>query len=70
MCDLAVDLDGSAGRLATELEALEPFVADGVVHLDGGLDPHPPRGPGVGAHRLRGVRRLSHRDAARHSRAV
>ena len=36
MCDLAADLDGSAGRLATELEALEPFVADGVVHLEAG----------------------------------
>ena len=36
MCDLAADLDGSAGRFATELEALEPFVADGVVHIEAG----------------------------------
>ena len=34
MCDLAVDLNGYADRFSAELEALEPFAADGLVTID------------------------------------
>ena len=36
MCNLAADLDGSAGWFAAELEALKPFVADGLVSVESG----------------------------------
>ena len=40
MCDFAVDLSGSAGRLAAELEALEPFRRGRPAsRIDDGLDP-------------------------------
>ncbi|MGH6904154.1 MAG: coproporphyrinogen III oxidase, partial [Geminicoccaceae bacterium] len=34
MCDFAVDLNGAAGRLAAEIEALAPFEADGLVTIE------------------------------------
>jgi oxygen-independent coproporphyrinogen-3 oxidase len=37
MCDFAVDLNGSARSLAAELEALEPFRADGLLTVDEGV---------------------------------
>jgi oxygen-independent coproporphyrinogen III oxidase len=37
MCDFAVDLNCHASRLAAELEALEPFRADGLLTIDDGL---------------------------------
>jgi oxygen-independent coproporphyrinogen-3 oxidase len=37
MCDFAVDLNGQIARLADELEALEPFRADGLLTIGDGL---------------------------------
>jgi oxygen-independent coproporphyrinogen-3 oxidase len=37
MCDFAVDLNGSAERLADELAALERFAADGLVSIEDGV---------------------------------
>lgn len=70
MCDFAVDLNGSAGSLAAELEALEPFRADGLLTVDDGLIRVGPAGRPLirticavfDAHLQRGL--------ARHSRAV
>jgi oxygen-independent coproporphyrinogen III oxidase len=70
MCDFAVDLNGHAARLAAELEALEPFRADGLVTIDHGVIRVEPAGRPLirticavcDAHLRRGL--------ARHSRAV
>jgi oxygen-independent coproporphyrinogen-3 oxidase len=70
MCELAVDLDGSAGRFAAELGALEPFVADGLVHVEDGVIRIRPEGRAL----VRTVCAVfdAYLDcgAARHSRAV
>jgi oxygen-independent coproporphyrinogen-3 oxidase len=70
MCDLSADLNGSAGRFAAELEALEPFVADDVVQVEAGSIRIRPEGRAL----VRTVCAVfdSYLDhgAARHSRAV
>ena len=70
MCDLAVDLDGAAGRFASELEALAPLAADGLVEIEGQAIRVPPAGRAL----VRAVCAVFdgylERGVARHSRAV
>ena len=70
MCDLAADLDGPAGRFATELEALEPFVADGVVQLEAGSIRIRPEGRALARTVCAVFDAYFTQNAARHSRAV
>jgi oxygen-independent coproporphyrinogen-3 oxidase len=70
MCDLAVDLDGAAGRFAAELEALAPLAADGLIQIEGRVIRVPPAARPL----VRAVCAVFdchlERATARHSRAV
>jgi oxygen-independent coproporphyrinogen III oxidase len=70
MCDFAVDLNGCAGSLAAELDALEPFRADGLLTVNDGLIRVEPAGRPL----IRAICAVfdAHlqRDLAHHSRAV
>ena len=70
MCDFAVDLSGSAGRLAAELEALEPFRADGLLTIDDGLIRVEPEGRPLIRTICAVFDSYLERSLARHSRAV
>ncbi len=70
MCDLAVDLDGSAGRFATEVAALEPFVADGMVQVETGSIRIRPEGRALARSVCAVFDAYFKQGAARHSRAV
>jgi oxygen-independent coproporphyrinogen-3 oxidase len=59
MCDFAVDLNGSAELFADEIEALEPFAADGLVSIEDGVVRVEPSGRPLVRTVLRAVRRLS-----------
>ena len=70
MCDFAVDLHGPRGDLAAELDALEPFQADGLLTIEDGLIRVGPAGRPL----IRTICAVfdAHleRSLARHSRAV
>ncbi len=70
MCDFAVDLSGSAGRLAAELEALEPFRADGLLTIDDRLIRVEPEGRPFIRTICAVFDSYLERSLARHSRAV
>ncbi len=70
MCDLAVDLSGATGRFASELEALAPLAADGLVEIRDQVIRVPPAARAL----VRAVCAVFDgylaRGVARHSRAV
>jgi oxygen-independent coproporphyrinogen-3 oxidase len=70
MCDLAADLDGSAGRFANELEALEPFVADGMLQVEAGSIRIRPEGRALARTVCAVFDAYFNQGGARHSRAV
>jgi oxygen-independent coproporphyrinogen-3 oxidase len=70
MCDLAADLNGSAARFAAEIEALEPFVADGVIDIAGGSIRIRPEGRALARIVCAVFDTYIDRGATRHSRAV
>jgi oxygen-independent coproporphyrinogen-3 oxidase len=70
MCDLAVDLDGATGRFASELEALAPLAADGLVEITGSVIRVPPAGRALVRAVCAAFDRYLEPGAARHSRAV
>ena len=70
MCDFAVDLKGPAGRLAAELEALEPFRADGLLALEDRLIRIEPEGRPLVRTICAIFDAYLERSVARHSRAV
>jgi oxygen-independent coproporphyrinogen-3 oxidase len=70
MCELAVDLNGSTARFGAELEALEPFVADGLVHVRDGVIRIRPEGRALVRTVCAVFDAYLDRGAARHSRAV
>ena len=70
MCDFAVDLKGSAAGLSAELEALEPFEADGLLTFEDRLIRIAPEGRPLVRTICAVFDAYLDRGIARHSRAV
>lgn len=70
MCDFAVDLKESADRFAAEVEALEPFAADGLLAIEDRLIRIEPEGRPLVRTICAVFDAYLDRNVARHSRAV
>jgi oxygen-independent coproporphyrinogen-3 oxidase len=70
MCDFAVDLDGAAGWFASELEALAPLAADGLVEIGDQVIRVPPATRPLVRAVCAVFDRYLERGMARHSRAL